>query len=337
MVLLFRRLHFVVLLLLLSFSTPRTAAASSERDPAYRALITAALEAYGAGRLPEAKASFAQAHQRYPNARTLRGLGLVELDLGDYVAAATHLQDALNAVERPLDDKLRAEVEGALAEAKKHVFMLRIFVLPSQAEVSVDGRVVAQNEPFPLAPGTHVIEAAAEGHERKTHVIAADAATAQLVSLTLVPAHVQSDVRAPEPESAAGSPTPASGEQDLRPPTRRWPLYLIAISGVAAMAGVGLFAAGFRDLAALHDRDGASFRSWERTESRYPVLMISAGVLLGSGLAGLVTGLRMRGAAEEARAARELVSPMARLAARPRKPSHMSGPPAAAASFARAK
>jgi hypothetical protein len=78
--------------------------ATSERvDPAgYAALIDEALAEHQALNFEEARTLFAKAHAIFPNARTLRGMGMMEFELRDYAAGAEQLEQALASQVRPL-------------------------------------------------------------------------------------------------------------------------------------------------------------------------------------------------------------------------------------------
>src|SRR5689334_12069641 len=84
---------------------PTAGAAQDETDGApegYEALIEAALTEFGAGHWEEARALFRQAHASFPNARTLRGMGMASFELRDYPEALGELGAALTDDRRPL-------------------------------------------------------------------------------------------------------------------------------------------------------------------------------------------------------------------------------------------
>jgi hypothetical protein len=91
-------------------STPKADSAE------YRELIRKALEEYELGNWAEAKLFFSDAHRLFPNARTLRGLGLVAYSLRDYVSATDQLVQSLSSNVRPLTKELLdATNPGAVA------------------------------------------------------------------------------------------------------------------------------------------------------------------------------------------------------------------------------
>jgi tetratricopeptide (TPR) repeat protein len=66
----------------------------------------------------KARDAFLRAHRLYPNARTLRALGMVEFDLGDPTSACNHLQLALEHRVRPLSAEQRREVRRLLVRLR---------------------------------------------------------------------------------------------------------------------------------------------------------------------------------------------------------------------------
>lgn len=73
----------------------------------YWHLVERALQLRRAGELAAARSALSEAHALYPNARTLRGLGVIAADLGDYEDARARLEAALTSQERPLRGALR--------------------------------------------------------------------------------------------------------------------------------------------------------------------------------------------------------------------------------------
>src|SRR5688572_888187 len=67
---------------------PVTPPLDLSENPDYKRAVEEALKEYGLGHFEEARSLFRRAHGIYPNARTLRGLGMVEFELRHYVRAA---------------------------------------------------------------------------------------------------------------------------------------------------------------------------------------------------------------------------------------------------------
>src|SRR4051794_16670861 len=78
----------------------RSAGARAQADGAaeaseYRELIEQALSEFKHKNWPEARVLFRRAHELSPNARTLRGMGVVSYEMRDYVHAVLELSSAL--------------------------------------------------------------------------------------------------------------------------------------------------------------------------------------------------------------------------------------------------
>jgi hypothetical protein len=69
--------------------------------------------------MARAREELRRAHAIFPNARTLRGLGMVEFELRSYVQSVQLLEQALAASVKPLDGKLRTDTEALLARAQR--------------------------------------------------------------------------------------------------------------------------------------------------------------------------------------------------------------------------
>ena len=69
---------------------------TDSQDPAgYPELVEAALSEYHLGHFEEARGLLRKAHALFPNARTLRVLGMAEFELRNYATAAGYLEGAL--------------------------------------------------------------------------------------------------------------------------------------------------------------------------------------------------------------------------------------------------
>jgi hypothetical protein len=134
--------------------------------PGYAQLIDEAIREYRARHFEEARALFARAHELYPNARALRGMGMADFELREYVDALGHLRAALASPVRPLSGSLRAETEALAERAQAFVGRVELDLVPRNAEVTVDGSPVALDDTreLVLALGDHVLEFRAAGH-----------------------------------------------------------------------------------------------------------------------------------------------------------------------------
>lgn len=149
----------------LAWADPAIDPTSAQEPAGYSEAIEAALNEHQRGNFEEARAHFQHAHELYPNARTLRGLGKVEFELRNYGEAVRYLQGALDAQIKPLDAALRAETERLLERAQVYVGEVHVDVDPGSATVAVDGVTVASGPrvSLSLVVGDHILEFRALG------------------------------------------------------------------------------------------------------------------------------------------------------------------------------
>ncbi|HEY6876877.1 MAG TPA: PEGA domain-containing protein [Polyangiales bacterium] len=174
---------------------------------AYRSTVREALSEYHAKNFPEARALFEEAHRLYPNARTLRGLGMTAFELRSYRESVSFLKSALESQVKPLDGNLRGETERLLARAERFVGKLTIHLTPESANVSIDGNhvLVSPDTPVVLDVGEHTFEFHAEGYlpeSRSLYVKGRESETWTVV-LNKVPAPVAAAPVAPSAEEVA--------------------------------------------------------------------------------------------------------------------------------------
>ncbi len=207
---------------------PRADSASG--PPGYRAAITAGVEEYEAKNYLEAREQFRHAHELYPNARTLRALGLVEYDLRNYPDAVRYLEQALASRERPLDGEMRMESETWLERARAYVGELRLKLEPTGTTVLLDGHPVDVHpaEQLLLPIGDHVVEFQAAGYAPERRSVAIQGRHKQTMSIELVAL----SLGAPH---IAGQPLGNEHERDRRELYKRW--WPWTILGVGAVAG----------------------------------------------------------------------------------------------------
>lgn len=161
----------IALALALGWIAAAPARAQSDGAPAeYQALIDAAVAEFGAGRWPEARAMFQRAHDSFPNARTLRGLGMSSFEMRDYPEAARALEAALASSVRPLTEEQRVQVTSLLARARALIGRFRVPAAPEGSRLYVDGAGMSAGQDWParegallLAVGRHEIAIRSEG------------------------------------------------------------------------------------------------------------------------------------------------------------------------------
>jgi tetratricopeptide (TPR) repeat protein len=138
----------------------------------YDSVVQSAISEFTAGHYLEARALFTKAHELRPTARTLRGLGLVEFELGRYAQAMLMLRRALVDVRNPLTAAHRVEAEALIEKATAYVASFKITRRPESAEVLVDGEQVAlAGDDLVLDVGQHELLIRAPGYEQQTHSI----------------------------------------------------------------------------------------------------------------------------------------------------------------------
>jgi hypothetical protein len=194
-------------------SAPATTAAE---PPGYRVAIDEAIAEYAAGRYPEARALFLRAHTLQPSARTLRGLGMAEFELRNYVEATRYLQQALSSTVRALDGELRTTTQALLTRAQGFVGRYALSLTPPELQLKVDS-VPAAREPdgtLMLCIGDHALHAEAQGYVPISHTLRVNGGENTTLNITLEPAPASVAVAPiaaqPEPAAPPNAVTPTS-------------------------------------------------------------------------------------------------------------------------------
>jgi tetratricopeptide (TPR) repeat protein len=147
---------------------PRGEPAAS--DATYRDLVDQALGEFKRKNWPEARSLFAQAHALNPNARTLRGLGVVSFEMREYVSAIVYLEQALAESRQALTDTQRGECQGLVTRARTYVGGFTPVLSPADATLVVDGAPPLRDASggLLLAFGEHVLTLSAPGYQTST-------------------------------------------------------------------------------------------------------------------------------------------------------------------------
>lgn len=225
-------------------------AAAQRPGREYRDAIRQALTEFDASRWEEARVLFQRAHDIYPNARTLRGIGMASFEMRDYVAADGALTAALLSEERPLDRRQRSAVEELLARNRQFLGRVMVVVRPRDAELQVDLRPAEIDDDgyLLLAVGEHTLTATREGYRPATHRLDVEGSGEQEVRLVLDEERAE--------EGPATQPVAPSSEGVS-------PLSVVLISSAGALAasaaGGGLWIAGRNDEIARCDAVEAGF------------------------------------------------------------------------------
>ncbi|HEX2678032.1 MAG TPA: tetratricopeptide repeat protein [Polyangiales bacterium] len=209
--------------------SPAPATAPAEyTPPEYQALIDRAVAEYGAHDFPEARALFAQAHEMFPNARTLRGLGMTEFELRNYAESIARLEQALASQVRPLEGTLRAQTEELLARARGFVTRYEIELKPpvQGATFVVDGVPVqlADGHVLTLGVGEHTLLVQAPSYREEKRALSVNGGTQLSLVIEL------------QPQAA---PALATSAQPLQPRDSIWssPLLWTGV-GAVVLGGV---------------------------------------------------------------------------------------------------
>jgi hypothetical protein len=144
---------------------PPTPSSTAAEPPGYRAAIDSAIAEHEAGNFAESRALFARAHALFPNARSLRGLGMADFELRNYGSSVEYLEQALASNVKPLEGELRADTEALLARARGFVGRFRLVLQPIDATVALDGALLPPPAPAQLALGVgdHTLDVSAQG------------------------------------------------------------------------------------------------------------------------------------------------------------------------------
>lgn len=200
----------------------------------YEALLERALAAYEAQQLDEALRFFEQAHALDANARTLRGIGIVQLQRGRPVDAILALEASLEHTRRPLTPELEVEVTRLLVQAQKGVTRLTLQSSPATTRVILDGQAPVYSSAGQLlvAPGAHALRVEAEGFVPQEREVVAGAGERQTLRVVLraEPPPVMTLRRVNGPATRRAQPDG----------TRKWTTRTLAAAGVAT--GVVAFA-----------------------------------------------------------------------------------------------
>lgn len=209
-----------------------TAQTEMAAPPGYREAVAAAVQEYEARSYSEAREQFRRAHALYPNARTLRGLGITEYELHNYPEAVRYLEQALSSEVRPLGVSVRAETERLLERARGYVGTVQIQTVPSTAYIQVDNqRIEHASDPLLLPVGDHVIEASSPGRLSERRVLTVQGGQTHVVQISLL--------KVAQPGSTGAERMPVERPTST-PVYRRWWLWtaVAVVAGGAATAAI---------------------------------------------------------------------------------------------------
>jgi hypothetical protein len=298
-------------LLLVSVVFAYARPAARAQDAEFNDVIKRAVVEFEQAHWDEASALFRRAHELNPSARTWRGLGLTSFELRRYVNAIAELEAALADPRKPLTSAQRKEVETVLARAREFVSVYRVRVLPSEAEVFVDGAPAPLDAgQLFLDPGPHTVVVKAPGYQERREDLRAAAGAKDELSIEL---SVVEPAQQAQPEASAAEPL-AQEPAAQRPRRRIWTWVLGGAAVGAGGAAIGLGVATARQNEDFQ-RCGATVECRDIADKGQSLQLgtnLSIG-LAGAFLVGAVTAFFLEGRkrpAEEKRA-QLLLSPHA--------------------------
>jgi hypothetical protein len=268
--------------------------------PEYREHIRKALQEYDQGNWQEAKLYFSDAHALYPNARTLRGLGLTAYALRNYVEAVGFLGQALASEVQPLAGDLRSNATELLGLARRFVANVRLELEPNTATVRVDERMAQRDldGSIWLDPGPHELVASAPGFDSVSRRLNLDAGGQANLALQLrASGPVESPALAPPPFAAEAL---AATSRDATPRAAATPSdsisvvpwIVVGVSGAIAVAGGVLLGVTASDISSVENaRRGTEWSSVRSAYDRSPGLSTAGFLMVGAGVAGVALGL----------------------------------------------
>jgi tetratricopeptide (TPR) repeat protein len=271
------------------------AAPAHAQEPAveadYDVALTHALEAHAAGDYAQAEQAMKLAHALSPNARTLRGLGVILYAQGRYVEAIEPLEQALDCQVKPLSAELRQGVEELLARVWQRVGRLLLRVEPGDNRVLVDGVEPRRHgQELVLTAGEHRVEVSAPG--RQPYALTLQSRPGSQDSLHVVLAALPSALSVTS--EAALPPVALPARHDALKASAVARNSLLVAGGALLVTGAVSWGIGFARYRDLYDEcqqnpcdDAIAREGYE--DKRIGPLTTTGAVLLSVGAAALLT------------------------------------------------
>jgi tetratricopeptide (TPR) repeat protein len=222
---------------LLTAPAPALAQEGSE----YATAIKLGSAEFEGGNYAEARAQFTRAHRQFPNARTLRALGMVEFELKNYGESIEYLNSALASQVRALEPSQRRDTEQLLTRARSYVARVSVEVEPNQATVLMDGVPVKLDEGRTLVVqvGDHMLEFRAPGRLAEKRLVKVSGGEERTLHVVLpLP---EANRAAPVADAKSNSKSePASERQPLYKKPWLWVVIGVVVAGAAAGTAVAL-------------------------------------------------------------------------------------------------
>lgn len=122
-----------------------TGTLASADEARYQASVGEAVAEFAAGHWAEARSLFTEAHRIYPNARTLRGLGMTAFELRNYVEATHMLAQSLRSQVNVLTPEQAAKTRALLERTRSFIGVFTVQA-PAGMTLRVDGAAAAYEE-----------------------------------------------------------------------------------------------------------------------------------------------------------------------------------------------
>jgi hypothetical protein len=236
--------------------SPARGAPSDEARAAASAHFQRGVQLHEEGDYDAALVEFQRAYDAMPDYRVLYNVGVTYLAQRSYVLSLRAFERYLVLGGSTLDPARRAEVEERIANLRQRVGFLVLEVNVTDAEVLVDGEVVARTpvpSPLSLDVGRHRVEVRAAGHMPEQRTISVAGGDELELAIELEP--VAAPVASVPPPPAPDLTTPEPPHRNLRP---------LAIGGFISTAVLAA-AAGTTGGLALR-----SHRDYEDAAGTYP-------------------------------------------------------------------
>ncbi len=295
-----RHLGLTILLGCFALASSRLAAQEPDVETAeqrYDRSLSRALSAHASGDHLTAETAIREAHALAPNARTLRGLGVILYAQGRYLEAVEPLEAARTHQVKPLSPELLASVDELLERVWQRIGRLTLQIEPARSQLSVDGAppVVHGEREILLSAGDHRVRITAHGREPYQLALRTQPGSHDSLHVVLAPE------LAVHPEPAQSAVAALAGTGTARA-DRRWsPLLrnsLFVASAAVAAAGLASWLTGFLRFVDLKqecemdcgDRDEQKERF---TDKRIAPLTATGVALMATGAGALlaVTGV----------------------------------------------
>lgn len=247
-------------------------------DEKYLGLVQQAIQQCDLGNFLEAQVLFEQAHRVFPNARTLRGLGLVAYALRDYVVAVQHLDAALTNPVRPLDAAMSTQVRETAERSQALIGSIQVRLDPDTTELTIDGRPAKPDPDHAIRanPGEHELVATAAGYSELSRRVNLEPGS-----------HLALDMRL-QPIALAPAPAP----REVATSRGAGPFILIGGSAALAIGGGVLLGIALDDVATVeHAARNTRWADIEPSYERSTTFSTIGIALLGLGGLGIVSGL----------------------------------------------